>query len=172
MSVSEEITSKTVTISPYSNLISSVYMTHLQKESYSPDGVIPLAFFKTIIPTEAAVTSKIELVVSNNQTITTNVLVIPTENLFPINKRQNFDVKSPIFYVSSKFYDSLIGTVSLAKYSDKLDVVDYIKSQSDVVFTDSLKKILTQSVTDYFESQASLNVTANVISSSNALNDD
>ena len=127
--VTEDIPSEDIVIDRYEHLISAVFLKHIQEESYNDDSIIPLEEFKTIIPTAA---------------------VTPTLNIYSKNSTRFFRIDEPIFQSESDLYDSLLAMVTLTYHSDEIDVKEYIQAQDDAVFSDTMKVLLTDSVTDYF----------------------
>ena len=140
--ISEDVSTASVTITPYKHLISAVFLNHLKKESYNRETVIPLSMFYSIIPTAS---------------------ITPTLNIMPKNKVKSFQTIQPFFLLDSPLFDSLLTTVSLSYYSDESDVLDYINSTDKMVFSDGMKTHLKKSVGGYFSSKKRETPSENIV---------
>jgi hypothetical protein len=128
----EEISTAAIQITPYEHVVSAVYLSHLKKESYNQQAVIPLSVFYTLIPTSA---------------------VTPTVNAMPNNQVGRFNPESPVFRYESPYLEGLMSFVSLSYFSNEYDAVSFVEAKDENVFSDSIKLVLVNSVRDYFKSK-------------------
>ena len=104
----------------------------MKKESYNRETVIPLTVFYDVIPTAS---------------------VTPTLNVMPKNNLKSFQSTRPAFSIKSPLFDSLLTTVTLSYHSEEYDVIDYIDSTDNGIFSTNMKDRLKKSVGAYFKSK-------------------
>ena len=147
--ISEDVPTTSVKITPYKHLVSVLYLNHLKKESYNRETVIPLTVFYDVIPTAS---------------------VTPTLNVMPKNNLKSFQSTRPAFSIKSPLFDSLLTTVTLSYHSEEYDVIDYIDSTDNGIFSTNMKDRLKKSVGVYFKSKTKVNdklTTSNVTEKTN-----
>ena len=120
-----EIPTKDIIVSRYDHLVSSVFLQHIQQESYNEDSIIPFKDFQSIIPKS---------------------FVTPSLNVYSKNTTRFFKIDQPLFQIKSPLSDFLLSLVTLSYHSDEVDVKEYINSKE-------MKQVLTDSVTSYFQSK-------------------
>ena len=144
--IQADVPTKEIKVTPYTHLVSVLFLNHVKKESYNKETIIPMSEFYRIIP-PATITSTSNIIVKNNV--------------------RKFKLNDPLFSLNSPYLDALLNLVNISYYSDKFDVEDYISSVESNVFPPSVKKALSQSINDYFLNKKSMDpfITSNAVES-------
>ena len=150
MRVESKPVTENITITPYTHIVSTAFITHLANIAYNADAVIPLSDFYAIIPTAS---------------------ITPTQSVMIPNAARKFDVNQPIFIPKSPYINALLTVINLVRSAPQTDVLDYIASVDDTIFSPAVKTVYTDHISHYFETKSASSDAAKTDSTDSPDND-